>query len=291
MLTGLALILTVAVIAILILNGRRDISGTTGESGSPSAVSASAAEAPVTEDNSQYLPEDLNSIQDPTSAVPIDTIPSSTTCLVNRHYLLPSSYTPPNLVEPDIPFSFDYRDDKRKLRKPAASALEKMFRAARKKKLILCGVSGYRSYERQRQIYLRNISIYGTDTTDTFSAMPGSSEHQTGLTIDISCRQVSYLLTQNFASTKEGKWVAKNAHKYGYIVRYPSGKSKITGYQFEPWHIRYVGVRMATYLYKNKLTMEEYYGVSCDSDEKDSRIDVEDPDEIQATAKPSKKKK
>lgn len=219
-------------------------------------------EADSSDETEDLLPDDIDSILINRKTVPLDTIPSSITVLVNRDYLLPASYTPANLVEPKIRFSFNYKSDKRLLRKEAARALEKMFRQAEKKKnIILCGVSGYRSYQRQREIYLRNVALFGRSTTDTESATPGSSEHQTGLTIDISCASVSYGLIQAFADSREGRWVAKNAHKFGYIIRYPEGKSKITGYHYEPWHIRYVGTAVATYLYENNLTLEEYYGV------------------------------
>ena len=166
------------------------------------------------------------------------------------------------MTEPKVRFSHGEHDDKRKLRQVAAKALEKMFHAAEKDKIILYGVSGYRSYKRQESIYKRNVSLHGKKATDALSAKPGSSEHQTGLTIDISTASVNCLLTERLGDTKEGKWIAKNAHKYGYIVRYPKNKSKITGYSYEPWHIRYVGVPVATYLHENKLTLEEYYGVS-----------------------------
>lgn len=263
---------------------------------SPLATSSAAVTEAVPESTPtptpRLLPEDLSSIQDTTDTVPVDTIPGSITVLVNRNYLLPSHYIPSDLKEPNVRFSFYYKSDKRKLRKEAARALEKMFQAAEKKKVILYGVSGYRSYARQKQIYDRNVSLYGKKSTDTVSAMPGSSEHQTGLTIDISARSVSYLLDKNFGKTKEGKWVAKNAHKYGYIVRYPEGKSKITGYHYEPWHIRYVGKELATYLYKHKLTLEEYYGVSCNKEEEETGIDVEDSDKVQYDSiKPKKKSK
>ena len=169
----------------------------------------------------------------------------------------------------------------------AADALEKMFRAAEKKKIILYGVSGYRSYVRQKQIYDQNVTRRGRAATDSVSARPGSSEHQTGLTMDISAASVGLQLDQRFGSTREGRFVAKNAHKYGFIVRYPAGKSKITGYTYEPWHIRYVGVITATYLYKNNLTLEEYYGLS-EQNEENSNVDVEEPDEVKyATDKPS----
>ena len=254
-----------------------------------SSPAASAVSPPAVV--SDLLPDDLTSIQETIRAVPLDTIPGSITVLVNRKYLLPSTYAPKDLTEPAIRFSFAYNSDKRKLRKVASKALEKMFRDAEKKKIILYGVSGYRSYIRQKQIYDQNVARRGKSATDTVSARPGSSEHQTGLTIDISAQSVGCQLSQTFGDTKEGKWVAKNAHKYGYIVRYPYDKSKITGYHYEPWHIRYVGIPVATYLYKNKLTLEEYYHVSCNEDEKDTGVDVEEPDKVKyATPKPSKKK-
>ncbi len=252
---------------------------------SPVAVSATSGAVA----GNPLLPRDLSTILHRSNAVPLDTIPNSITALVNRNYLLPAGYAPSDLTEPDISFSFSYQGDKRKMRKIAAEALEKLFRAGRKKGIILYGVSGYRSYQRQKQIYERNVATRGHSATDTVSATPGSSEHQTGLTIDISAASVGCRLDQSFGDTKEGRWVAKNAHKYGYIVRYPYGKSKITGYHYEPWHIRYVGVTVATYLYKNELTLEEYYGVSCNKSEEDTGVDVEEPDEVKyATPKPTK---
>lgn len=254
----------------------------------PAQETASATAAHIEPTANPLLPSDLQSILDPSTAMPLDTIPSSYTALVNRDYLLPASYIPKDLVELKVRFSSDTHDDKRKMRKVAAEALEDMFRAAEKKNIILYGVSGYRSYERQQSIYNRNVSLHGKKATDALSAKPGSSEHQTGLTIDVSVSSLSCLLTERFANTKEGKWLAKNAHKYGYIIRYPEGKSKITGYSYEPWHIRYVGVTVATYLYENKLTLEEYYGVSCNEDETQTGVDVEDPEEYESSgASPS----
>ena len=253
----------------------------------PAKNAVSAAAAHIKPTANPLLPSDLQSIRDFSNTVPLDTVPGSCTALVSRDYLLPANYVPKDLVEPKVRFSSETHDDKRKMRKMAAKALEKMFHAAEKKNVILCGVSGYRSYERQKSIYNRNVALHGKKATDALSAKPGSSEHQTGLTIDVSASSVSYLLTQRFADTKEGKWLAKNAHKYGYIVRYPKGKAKITGYSFEPWHIRFVGVTVATYLYKNKLTLEEYYGVSCnEEDETQTGVDVENPEEYE-TMSPS----
>lgn len=243
------------------------------------------------EEEDSLLPDDLSSILADNQTVPLDTIPSSITVLVNRVYLLPSTYTPANLVDPNVKFSFAYISDKRKMRKIAATALENLFAAGEKEGIILYGVSGYRSYARQKQIYDKNIATRGQAATDAVSAKPGSSEHQTGLTIDVSARSVNFRLDQSFGDTREGKWLAKNAHLYGYIIRYPYGKSKITGYSYEPWHIRFVGKTVATYLYENELTMEEYYGVEDEMEnEADTRVDVEDPDSVKyATPRPTPK--
>ncbi len=158
------------------------------------------------EEEDSLLPEDLDSILAENPTAPLDLVPSSITVLVNRTYLLPSSYTPANLVIPDVKFSFSYISDKRKLRKVAANALEKLFEAAEKEDIELYGVSGYRSYARQKEIYDRNIAVRGQAATDAVSAKPGSSEHQTGLTIDVSSKSVNYRLDQSFGDTKEGKW-------------------------------------------------------------------------------------
>lgn len=243
------------------------------------------------EEEDSLLPDDLSSILADNQTVPLDTIPSSITVLVNRVYLLPSTYIPANLVDPNVKFSFAYISDKRKMRKIAATALENLFAAGEKEGIVLYGVSGYRSYARQKQIYDKNIATRGQTATDAVSARPGSSEHQTGLTIDVSARSVNFRLDQSFGDTKEGKWLAKNAHLYGFIIRYPYGKSKITGYSYEPWHIRFVGKTVATYLYENELTLEEYYGVEDEMEnEAETRVDVEDPDSVKyATPKPTRR--
>lgn len=245
------------------------------------------------DEEDSLLPEDLDSILTDKKNVPLDTIPSSTTVLVNRKYLLPSTYIPKNLVVPNVDFNFSYVNDKRKMRKIAANALEKLFAAAKKDGVELYGISGYRSYARQKEIYDRNVAIRGKAATDAVSAMPGSSEHQTGLTIDVSAKSVGYRLDQSFGDTKEGKWLAKHCHEYGFIIRYPYEKEKITGYSYEPWHIRYVGTSIAGYLYKNDLTLEEYYGVTMENEKvPENSVDVEDPDSVvYATPKPTKKPK
>ena len=115
--------------------------------------------------------------------------------------------------------------------------------------------SGYRDYDFQVKCYESIVSAYGKEYADTYSARPGYSEHQTGYTID--CNTIN----DEFGETEEGKWLADNCHKYGFIIRYPEGKEGITGYSYESWHIRYVGVENATAIYEQGLTLEEYLDV------------------------------
>lgn len=234
------------------------------------------------EKEDSLLPEDLSTIADKKKSVPIDTNPLSITVLVNRSYLLPSTYIPSDLRKVKISFSSGADSDKTMLRNEAATSLEKLFQDAAKKGIVFHGVSGYRSYERQKQIYDNNLSSRGAKETDNVSAKPGSSEHQTGLSIDISAASVRNRLDQALGSTKEGKWLANNAHQYGYIIRYPKKKESITGYSYEPWHIRYVGKDVASYLFKNKMTLEEYYGTTCDvaSGLTITGVDVENADTV-----------
>lgn len=187
------------------------------------------------------------------------TTPESIYCLVNKEYSLPSDYEPDDLVVPNIDFSIDYESEKKYLRKEAAEAIEQMFTAAANEDLKIVGVSGYRSYTRQKEIYEKNLKNRGTTHTNQYSAKPGYSEHQTGLVMDVSCESEGYDLQKSFGETPEGIWLAENAHNYGFIIRYPEDKSEITGYAYEPWHLRYVGVPMATYLTENNLTLDEYY--------------------------------
>lgn len=189
-----------------------------------------------------------------------DTTLGSYQQLINREYELPKDYRPDDLTEPNVRFSFYGSNDKRNLREKAAEALEEMFAAAEEDGCILYGVSGFRSYERQSEIYNHNLRYKGSKYTNLYSAKPGTSEHQSGLAIDISCASSSMQLSESFASTEEGAWISENCWKYGYILRYPENKTDITGYAYEPWHIRYVGKKLAKYLYDHGLCLEEYYG-------------------------------
>ena len=160
-------------------------------------------------------------------------------------------------MQPDIPFTVAGDSAQKLLRREAAEALEQLFRQAARAGIRLYGVSGYRSYERQQEIYTRKVSQRGEEAT-RFNAPPGHSEHQTGLAIDVSSPSVDYRLVQAFGDTPEGRWLARHAAEAGFIIRYPAGKECITGYAYEPWHLRYVGVPAARYLMEHGLTLEEY---------------------------------
>ena len=117
-------------------------------------------------------------------------------------------------------------------------------------------LSGFRSYETQKKLYNNYVATYGQEEADTFSAKPGTSEHQTGLAMDVGWIDDSY------GDTPSGQWLAANCYKYGFIIRYPKSKENITGYKYEPWHIRYLGSDIAKKVYDSGLCLEEYLGVT-----------------------------
>lgn len=137
----------------------------------------------------------------------------------------------------------------------ALNAFNEMQEAAAEEGLDIYISSSYRSYADQERIYNRYVEEDGKEAADTYSARPGHSDHQTGLTFDLNS------IDDSFGDTPESDWVKVNAHKYGFIIRYPEGKQDITGYQYEPWHIRYIGVEKATEVYESGLCLEEFLGV------------------------------
>ena len=179
--------------------------------------------------------------------------------LVNKSHPLTEDFVPSDLTPVNIPFAYIGDDLRYYMRVPAARALEAMFHDAKAAGLNLTGISGYRSYKRQKNIYEHNLAGKGEAHTSLYSASPGTSEHQTGLAMDISTPSIRLALTTDFENTREGAWLRENAPAYGFILRYPAGKENITGYAYEPWHFRYVGQPLALYLKKEGLTLEEYY--------------------------------
>lgn len=186
--------------------------------------------------------------------------PGAIDVLVNRTNNLPDTYVPDDLVKlTDVPTVLT-NPEINQLRKSAYDALVELFTAAKNEaEYDLFARSGYRSYSTQVSLYNSYVANHGQAAADTFSAKPGQSEHQTGLSMDITCESMNFLLDDTFGQTDEGKWVAENAHRFGFIIRYPKGKEDITGYMYEPWHIRYLGVEMATDVYESGLTLEEYF--------------------------------
>lgn len=215
-------------------------------------------------DNNKNSKEDQMSNNEPTKApwtpaTEIDLDSKSITVYVNKEYCLPKYYVPENLVVPNITFDTAGNSERKFMRVEAAEAIEKMFAAALDEGITLYGISGYRSYDRQKEIFLNNIVHKGKKHTLKYSAVPGTSEHQTGLAMDVSSKSVRYKLITSFANCVEGKWLADNAHLFGFIIRYPKDQYDFTGYAYEPWHIRYVGEDLADYLYINNMTLDEYY--------------------------------
>lgn len=144
----------------------------------------------------------------------------------------------------------------------AREAFNKLNSKAKKAGYEFDAFSTYRSFDRQKELYDSYVARDGQKLADTYSARPGFSEHQTGLAFDIGeVGNTEDYADDHFGETKAGDWLAAHAHEFGFIMRYPEGKQKITGYKHEAWHFRYVGKEIATKIYKEKSTLEEYLGV------------------------------
>ncbi len=217
------------------------------------AMYTSEALAPIREHLEAYTYNTL------TGSIGLVSDPSSLYVLCNKLNKLPADYVPEDLIEPDVPFSFSGSDMKRNLRADAAHALEDLFAVAKEEGIDLFGVSGYRSYGRQDTIYAYNVSTRGVEATDRVSARPGHSEHQTGLAIDVSAASVGYALEKTLGDTDEGVWLKENAYKFGFVIRYQDDVISNTGYDYEPWHIRYIGQDVAGFMYEYDLTLETIY--------------------------------
>lgn len=181
---------------------------------------------------------------------------SSLTALVNKYYALPSGYAP-SVV--NIPAEFDYAGGKNTLRQEACDAFVRLCSDAKAQGYTIRAKSTYRSFNYQNSLYNNYVKQDGKKEADTYSARPGHSEHQTGLAIDVIGSK--YTSITSFDKEKEYPFVKENAHQYGFIIRYPENSTHITGYQEEPWHLRFVGVELATKLYNEKLTLDEYYAI------------------------------
>ena len=194
------------------------------------------------------------------SRYPTDTAPSLW-AVVNKGRALPSDYTPDNLVAPDVPLRLAASASEMHLRQDAASALAAMFSGAQDQGVELMLASGYRSYSDQASVYSAYVSQSGVAQADTFSARPGHSEHQTGLAADIEPLSRTCEVEQCFENTKEGQWLAANSYKFGFVIRYQKNTQDLTGYEYEPWHVRYVGKYLALKLYRSGQTLEQFFSL------------------------------
>lgn len=184
--------------------------------------------------------------------------PNSNWVVVNKLRPLNPAQYEPDLVYVDVPYVYEPY-----MRPEAANALIGMFAAfTAETGLQMQSQSAYRSYWSQESVYAGWVAQLGQEQADLESARPGHSEHQTGLTMDVSAVPNVCALEACFGDTPQGQWLAANSWKHGFIVRYPQGKTEITGYIWEPWHMRYVGVELATEMHETgTATLEEFFGL------------------------------
>ncbi|MFJ3391023.1 MULTISPECIES: D-alanyl-D-alanine carboxypeptidase family protein [unclassified Lysinibacillus] len=211
----------------------------------PTKKDPAAKEEPKKTADNPVKPEQKT---DKNGYVPNQTLPTEPTyikgiLLANKIYPLPSTFAPEENPE-------------------ARQALNKMFAAAKQQGFDLVAFSGYRSFEYQTTLYNNYAKRDGQAAADRYSARPGYSEHQTGLAFDIGENGKNSLwLTEEFGETPAGQWLFTHAQDYGFILRFPKNKEDITGYMYESWHYRYVGVDIAKDIKKQNITLEEYLGV------------------------------
>lgn len=172
--------------------------------------------------------------------------------LVNKFHKLKNEHTPDNLTAVSLMYAYSNNE----LQEIAVTAFTEMAKAAKEEDLTLIAASSYRSYKVQEKLYNNYILTYGEEYANTISAKQGHSEHQTGLATDILTYNTG---TSKFKDTKESEWLIANAYKYGFILRYPENKTYLTGYAYEPWHYRFVGVDVAKKIHNENITFDEYY--------------------------------
>lgn len=179
----------------------------------------------------------------------------SITMLVNKYHGVSEDFVVPNLTK----ISDECSKDDNYLSGEAAEAFETMCRAAKEEGYSILANSTYRNYEVQQKTWDRYLNLYGQSYNDKYVTKPGFSEHHTGLAVDVKSANSSI-----FKKSKEYTWTTENSYKYGFIHRYQESKESITGIASEAWHFRYVGVDVATYMYENDLSLEEYYALFLD---------------------------
>lgn len=240
LLIGVAALLVVAVVLVIALLSPRPEPEPT-DTATPTAEPSPTPSPSPTFDATRYSIDDPGSIW-----VVVDKL----------RPLDPADYAAPDLVEVPVPHVHTPR-----LRQEASDAVVAMFAAfTAETGLEMQSQSAYRSYAAQVDVYNGYVASLGVEGADLTSARPGHSEHQTGLAIDISALPATCSLAACFADTPQGQWLAANAYRFGFLLRYPDGLTAITGYEFEPWHYRYVGVELATELHDTGVaTLEEFF--------------------------------
>lgn len=183
----------------------------------------------------------------------------STDMLVNKHRSLTKDFEPDDFVSIDEEYA---ADDTQAGSRIAVNAFIEMYKDAQKEGYDLVINSSYRSYQDQEEVCNTYRDLYGDNYVTNYVAMPGFSEHQTGLSFDIGSKD-----TNVFAESDEYTWIQENAHKYGFIQRFPEEYEAVTGFRAEPWHYRYVGKKIASYIYENNISFEEYYALFLDTNE------------------------
>ena len=177
---------------------------------------------------------------------------NTTYLLVNKYLYLPATYIPEKLERIDS----EYTSGNKQLVQEAKLSFEQMANDAKNEGYTIRAISAYRSYQYQQTLYEKYVLQDGRENADTYSARPGHSEHQTGLVVDIDNGKQDF---NRFEETEEFKWMLENSANYGFILRYPKGKEHITGYNYEAWHFRYVGKKIAQEIVSKNITLDEYY--------------------------------
>ena len=179
--------------------------------------------------------------------------------LVNKQYAVSRDYYPTDMVDIDGSLS---TNQNLKVKREAYDAYLSMLADAKKEGLNFAICSAYRSYALQESLYNNSLAANGKEYTEKMFAYPGQSEHHTGYAIDVTSASMNWGLSQNYTDYPDGAWITEHCSEYGFIIRYPKGKEDITGYMYEPWHIRYVGVDAAKEITRQGITLEEYLGVA-----------------------------
>jgi D-alanyl-D-alanine carboxypeptidase len=247
-------LITLSVAGVLVV-------GLAGAFGLPSVISDQAAKLPESVQNiaNQVQPKPVTIFDPPKYS--IDEADSIWVVVNKQRQISPLRYTPTNLVFPNFPKPKIQNPFSLQLRQEAAVATIAMAKAMKDEgagTLILN--SGFRTYKTQQALYNRTRDARGLAVAEKLSARPGHSEHQLGLAADFSTRGQGCVILVCFGNTEAGIWLAENAHQFGFVLRYPKGYKRITGFQYEPWHFRYVGVELATEMKtKGIKTLEEFW--------------------------------